>query len=384
MSESSLHDTHESPTGLEAMGETGAFQARDVGERDRFGTDELRDVLGAYPLSHIKTMREFHRGSRRSPKVVIHAAQGEFLLKRRARRPELQKRVEWSHSVLLRLDELHHPVARLIGTRDDNNSMLIRDDCVYELFEFVNGRRYDHSSKEVRGAGRSLGSLHVALADFVPDVDQPGGTYHSSDIVFTAAERIQESILRADPGVDQKKLVNLANMLREQYSHAARQAHENGYSELAMQVIHGDWHPGNVLFIDAPGGVRPGYVSAIVDFDASRREPRVVDLANGILHFAMRSKPGETPERWPHTLSARRLRAFLKGWKLSVGLVPPEETKVTPWLMIEAAIAESIVPVAESGRFATVPGFPFLSMVLEKVRWIRSHSKAISTELAGD
>ena len=59
----------------------------------------------------------------------------------------------------------------------------------------------------------------------------------------------------------------------------------------------------------------------------------------------------------------------------------PAEIAATPWLMIEAAIAESIVPVAETGRFATVPGFPFLSMVLEKVRWISSRSKAISTEI---
>lgn len=381
MSESSLHDTHESPADLESLGETGAYQAREVGERDHFEKDELRDVLAAYPLTNIKTMREFHRGSRRSPKIVIHSTEGEFLLKRRASRPDLQKRVEWSHSVLTRLDEMHHPVARLIGTKSANTSMLIREECVYELFEFVDGRRYDHSSMETSRAGRSLGALHSALVDFSPEVKPPSGTYHYTDMVFAAAERIQESIPRDDSSVESADVKKLGRALSEQYERAAGRAKDGGYSELPTQVIHGDWHPGNVLFFDAPGAVRPGYVAAVVDFDASRREPRAVDLANGILHFAMRSKRGETPANWPHALSARRLRSFVQGWRLAVGVAMPAEVEATPWLMIEAAIAESIVPVAETGRFATVPGFPFLSMVLEKVRWISSRSKAISTEI---
>lgn len=380
MSESSLHDTHESPAELGSLGETGAYRAREAGERDRFEPEELRDVLEAFPLSNIKTMREFHRGSRRSPKIVIHSSEGEFLLKRRASRPDLQKRVEWSHSVLLRLDELHHPVAKLIGTKGENNSMLTRDERVYELFQFVDGRRYDHSGEESKRAGRSLGALHGAVADFHPDVDPPGGTYHRAEMVFTAVERIQESIPRDDPSVDRQEVVKLAIALQKHYQRAAEKSEEGGFSNLLPQIIHGDWHPGNVLFFDAPGGVRPGYVAAVVDFDASRLEPRVVDLANGILHFAMRSIPGETPAKWPHTLSARRLRAFIQGWELGVGKAMPAEKEITPWLMIEAAIAESIVPVAETGRFSTVAGFPFLSMVLEKVRWIRSRSKAISKE----
>ena len=127
--------------------------------------------------------------------------------------------------------------------------------------------------------------------------------------------------------------------------------------------------------------LRNGHVAAVVDFDASRMEPRIVDLANGILHFAMRSRPGESPERWPHTLSARRLRAFIGGWKHAVDGITVQEARATPWLMIEAAIAESVVPIAETGRFSTVPGFPFLSMVLEKVRWIKARYKAITAEM---
>ena len=194
-------------------------------------------------------------------------------------------------------------------------------------------------------------------------------------------ERFQSAIQNDDPTVESFELKNLADDLTAQYAHAAEKAGECGFMDLTPQVIHGDWHPGNVLFVDAPGGVRPGHVAAVVDFDASRMEPRIVDLANGVLHFAMRSKPGESPAHWPHTLSARRLRAFISGWKQAIVEISDQEAHTLPWLMIEAAIAESVVPVAETGRFATVPGFPFLSMVREKVRWIKARYRAISREL---
>ena len=35
-------------------------------------------------------------------------------------------------------------------------------------------------------------------------------------------------------------------------------------------------------------------------------------------------------------------------------------------------VAESVVPVAETGCFATIPGYPFLEMVLGKAKWINS------------
>ena len=46
------------------------------------------------------------------------------------------------------------------------------------------------------------------------------------------------------------------------------------------------------------------------------------------------------------------------------------ELKVVPWLIIEALIAESVVPIATTGSFARIPGSPFLSMIERKVRWL--------------
>jgi hypothetical protein len=42
-----------------------------------------------------------------------------------------------------------------------------------------------------------------------------------------------------------------------------------------------------------------------------------------------------------------------------------------PWLMIEALIAEAVLPIALTGTFGRVDGLAFLQMVQRKVRWIQ-------------
>ena len=145
-----------------------------------------------------------------------------------------------------------------------------------------------------------------------------------------------------------------------------------GWKSLPTHSIHGDWHPGNILFGEKSAEADSGRIVAVVDYDSSREEPRIVDLANGLVHFAMRSRHGVSPAEWPCSLSMRRIKAFSTGWMNTVSDVQRKEIEIIPWLMVEAVIAESVVPVAETGCFATIPGYPFLEMVLGKAKWINS------------
>ncbi|MCH2161698.1 MAG: phosphotransferase [Phycisphaerales bacterium] len=373
MTESSFQD--QSPVEPPVAGEDPPLD--DSEGRDRFDLDEVRSVLQRFPISGITTIREFHAGSRRSPKILISTDGGDYLLKRRAPRPDLLQRVNYNHAIIQRLQDLEHPVARLISLRDNANTAAVRGEDVYELFEYVEGRRFDHSPAEVQMVGRVLGGMHHALEGWHPEGESPKGTYHSADTVFTALDRLVKAIVAVDPSVSPKEVDALARNLRAMYQRAVRKAEEAGWASLAPQPIHGDWHPGNVVFLDAEGGGKPGRVAAVVDFDSSRAEPRVIDLANGLLHFAMRSHPGKSPSTWPHELSSRRLAALISGWVSGVSSVMDEEAAVVPWLMVEAAIAESVVPVAETGCFSRVPGFPFLQMVRAKTEWIAPRAKGI-------
>lgn len=342
------------------------------GVRDRFDKDELRDVLGEFPISEITTIREFHRGSRRSPKLRIRAREGEFLLKRRAPRPNLRERVAYNHEMIEALSKSDYPVARLVRSRNDQGTGVVRGNHVYELFEFIHGRRCDHSPLEVGMAGEILGRLHVGLEDWFPGVDSPGGTFHHADTVANALNQLPRALVSVDDSVDQKDAERLAGELHAIYVHASASVEVAGWKSLPNLSIHGDWHPGNILFAEGSGEDDSRRVVAVVDYDSSREEPRIVDLANGLLHFAMRSRRGVSPAHWPTSLSGRRMKAFVDGWMRAVSDVQRKEIEIIPWLMVEAVVAESVVPVAETGCFATIPGYPFLEMVLGKAKWINS------------
>ena len=347
--------------------------------RARFEPDELRRVLDSYPLGEVTRIRELEAGSRRAPKVRISSTEGEFLLKRRVARPELVERVVFNHGLQLHLEAEGVPVARLVGTRRENRSMLLEDDRVYELFEWIEGRRLVRAAPEVLNAGRILGRLHRSSVGFRPERPSGVSGFHAAGSLKVAFGRVESVIRSVDSSVDEKALAELVRDLHEMVREARDEVDGSGWSRLASQPVHGDWHPGNVLFTPkAPTARRPGVVRAVIDFDSSRCEPRIVDVANGLLHFAMRSDRERSPAEWPTSLSPDRMRALAAGWREVVGAAEPEESRMLPSLMIEGLIAESLIPIAKSGTFAGVPGAPFLSMVREKVLWIRKHASQIA------
>ena len=52
-------------------------------QREKFQSREIATVLSHYDLGVITNIREYRRGSRRSPKLKLETERGEYLLKRK-------------------------------------------------------------------------------------------------------------------------------------------------------------------------------------------------------------------------------------------------------------------------------------------------------------
>lgn len=340
--------------------------------REQFAPDELKDVLARYEIGLIESMRPFARGSRHSPKLILHTTAGKYLLKRRAIGRDDPRRVAFTHALLIHLRRNRFPVPRVIHSLEGPTVVRLHDH-VYELFELIEGDSYDKSLEQTQHAGRTLAKFHNAARDLETRWPAPQTGYHALHAVLQGLNSIPTTVSSHDSVAGHEaELLSLTQELYERIESAAASVEAAGYSHWPAQVTHGDWHPGNMLF-------RRSRVLAVVDLDSARIQPAVTDLANGMLQFSI-LRSSLQPEEWPSYFDETRMRRFLAGY-LTKAALPPEQRSVLPDLMIESLIAECVVPVAATGSLGPMPGFGVLQMVRRKVRWILDNRERMRTWL---
>jgi homoserine kinase type II len=339
------------------------------GERDKFGAEELASCLSHYDLGIIQSIHEFARGSRRAPKVVIDAEGGKFLFKRRARGKDDLAKVAFTHNIQLSLAAQNFPLPHLLGTRPDNNSMLVLGNNIYEMFEYIEAGSYDGSLDATHDAGRILGLFHKLLKGFRTDYNPPTGSYHNAPAIHQAIDNTVVS-LPMETRPSGEVIGQVVQSLHYAYGLCAKGAEGLGLGSWGPQIVHGDWHPGNMLF-------RERHVVGVIDYDAARLHQRVIDLANGALQFSIIGG-GDDPSQWPDYVDQTRFKRFARGYD-SVNIISKLELRAIPYLMCEAMVAEAVLPIAATGSFGRISGFPFLQMIERKVKWVLENLE----ELAG-
>lgn len=330
--------------------------------RAQFQSDELAAVMARYELGAIHRIDQQLKGSRRSPKVIIVTDRGRFLLKRRAKGRDLPLKVALSHAIQQYLAARGFPLPKLVSVRGGDDTMVILDEQIYEMFEFVGGEHYDRSAAATRDAGRVLGLFHKLLQSYQPEWEPSRRGYHDVPIVRNHLNEIPASIGKNDSVVGKEtELLATVSMLYELYESAAEKVNEAGYHTWPTQIVHADWHPGNMLF-------HAGKVVAVIDYDSLHLLPAATDVANGALQFSIIGGTSD-PREWPAELDEERLRRFFAGYEKQRE-VPEDAVPVLPWLMIESLIAEAVMPIAATGSFGRLEGFRFLQMILRKARWL--------------
>lgn len=330
-----------------------------VGNSATFTPEELTKVLGHYDIGAIEKVQPFSAGNRRAPKVVVLAEAGKFILKRRkARSSADMARVKLAHSVQKRLKQAGFPVPGLIATAAKGSSGVRLGGLIYELFEFVRGSRYDGTLEETETAGRYLSEFHKLIADYKKPYI-PGSCFHDSPGV-----RKHLNIVYEKGGNGQATLKDLSRQLMSIYDSSAQRVNQSGFNSRDRQVVHGDWHPGNLLFQDRA-------LVAVVDFDSVRVAPAVTDLANAALQFSIVAGAGNV-QQWPEHLDMNKLGEFVRGYQSNISL-GRDCVRAIIDLMIETMIAEASMPVALTGAFGNVRADSFLAMIDRKVRWIDRH-----------
>ena len=334
--------------------------------RADFQPHELSAVLRRYNLGSVMRIDKQLRGSRRSPKAIITTDKGRFLLKRRARGKDHPLRVAYAHAVQEFLTKKKFPMPRLVPVKEGDDTMVILSDLIYEMFEFVEGEPYDGSLEATMDGGRVLARFHKLLSSYESEWEPSRQGYHDNNAVRSNLNGIPSAIGKDDSVVGKEsELLSTVGMLFDAYEVSSDAVTEAGYVEWAFQIVHADWHPGNILF-------KEGLIAAVIDYDSLHLLPAITDLANGALQFSILGGPSD-PREWPPELDEDRFTTFLQGYEQEHAIVD-QQAAVLPSLMIEALIAEAVMPIAATGSFGHIEGFRFLQMILRKVRWLREHA----------
>lgn len=369
-------DPRSSSMGQSASGLSSITLSKSPGgksDRQTFAADELAIVLSHFRIGIIKKIIEFPRGSRKAPKLLIKAESGPYLLKRRAQGKDDLDKVKFCHGIQLHLAGKQFPLPHLIRTRSDKQSMLRLEDQTYELFEYIQGTPYDQSLEATQDAGKALALMHKLLRDYENKYKTSTSSYHDARSVYSSFTQIPKTLAKVKPDRSEEQIqqtIDLVNTLNANYVQAVKRVEEAGLSDWPSQIVHSDWHPGNMLF-------RGKRVVAVIDYDTARIHQRIIDIANGALQFSILGG-SDDPLSWPEGIDLARYKRFLIGYdSVPENMLTKAELRVIPWLMMQALIAESVIPIARTGRFARMDGMVFLEMVRRKNRWMAEHAEQL-------
>ncbi|MBC8201655.1 MAG: phosphotransferase [Planctomycetes bacterium] len=330
---------------------------------------ELVMILSRYDIGAIQRIKDYKKGSRHAPKLVICSTKGRYLLKRRAAGRDNLDRVHFSHAVQKELGDHRFPVAGLIETID-GKTLVEKDGRIYELFHFIHGHRFDKSNPAAADSGRVLAHCHDLLRDFSDEPAVYKKSYHQIESTQKALSEMVDVLLRFESVEQVKGMEETTAYIGEQYEDAKKVTDSVGFSTLPTSVVHGDWHPGNMLYQD-------GDIVAVIDFDSLQVAQRITDLANGVLQFSMRMGIDDV-SNWPDSFRGHTIRSMVQGYNaFTTSPLLPSELSIIPPLMKEALIVESVFHVHKTGSFGTIAGSDFLRMIARKLKWLKAKTEQI-------
>ena len=336
---------------------------------------ELARVLSRYDTGIIESIVQIRRGSAGSIKWAVQCERGGLLLKRRPL-GDSPAALRFMHMAQDELAKAGVPLPALIPPRRVGNgkvetgpgSRWVRlDGRVYEVFLFLPGGRYDRTSVSAMEAGRTLALVHAALAQ----IEASGEVAPTLSSGFFRALKVQTDLVAAGErlGHDVRAVTK---SLGAMYSLACERAITCGAGDWPRQLIHGDWHPGNLLFEGSK-------VVGVIDYDTLRADPRAMDVAYGALQFSALRAEGPL-DQWPPGVEMSCLEAFIRGYEAVPGAtLSRAELDGLAWLMICALVSESASVIGGAGSFGTADPVAVLRMVERKCAWLRDNQPILAS-----
>jgi Ser/Thr protein kinase RdoA (MazF antagonist) len=242
---------------------------------------EPREILASYDIGEVHGIDV--AGGTAGKCWRVASTTGRYFLRCRGARTSSRQAVEFDHGFRRHLRARGVPTAVPIATRS-GETWVLADGRAFELYHLVDGRSFSGSREELVETARALAHFHQAAAEY----PARGGFNPIPAQFAVAAPEIGGSERMDDPELMAAAFERLAcdepalGYAVEQARRLAREYGGSVYDALPRWLIHGDYHPGNLLYSDSGG------LAGIFDFDWACEHTRSRDLADGVYYIAGR------------------------------------------------------------------------------------------------
>ena len=221
---------------------------------------EPREILASYDIGEVHGIEV--AGGTAGKCWRVASTTGRYFLRCRGARTSSRQAVEFDHGFRRHLRARGVPTAAPIATRS-GETWVLADGRAFELYHLVDGRSFSGSREELVETARALAHFHQAAAEY----PARGGFNPIPAQFAVAAPEIGGSERMDDPELMAAAFERLAcddpalGYAVEQARRLAREYGGSVYDALPRWLIHGDYHPGNLLYSDS------GELAGIFDFD---------------------------------------------------------------------------------------------------------------------
>ncbi|NOZ24165.1 MAG: phosphotransferase [Planctomycetes bacterium] len=326
-------------------------------------TEDIGEVLSNYDLGEISDV-QLPGGGTANLNSVIETGRGRMFLRRRNPKYCTADQIIFDHDLMRHLARKCIPGPLPLETKE-GRSWVQTGKGIFEVHRFIEGRPHDRTNlDQIKNAARELALFHLAGMDFKTTASKAWPRYDSPFLIRAALAGIESRVPAGHKGD--------LEVVRQQVARVAKDLSDKRYASLPRYVIHGDYHPANMLF-------RGDAVAGIFDLDWASRQPRVRDLADGVIFYGAERTTdvdgGDIASLTAAvTYNEERIRLFVSTYHKTLPL-RAEEMALLPlflrarWIHCRAA-GMAKVPDEEKGAY-------FFKDIVVPLRWICEQEEAL-------
>lgn len=226
---------------------------------------------------------------RRHRKMVVLTDAGKFLVKTYHRDPVVLDNLRFQHNLSNHLVKNGLPVAEIKRARNGKGIVEI-DNWAMELQQFVEGEPMEVTTPTLITSSRVLGEFHQVCRG-VPVPPRDARKWRFSEV---PRDSLQKFLQVARKSGDGRQLDAYANQISVFLHDAGEVLSKEKRDTFETGLIHGDWHGGNLLYVDEK-------LTGILDLEFAGDGCYLEDIAYAISNLCIRTTLSE--EKMAHRVN---------------------------------------------------------------------------------